>query len=300
MAAAASYSAASCRPQAPHAGLPPHSPMTLKTLYTLQESLKILSDRMGAAWTRGDLLQAMIKHSLPLRATTPNGCREVIYSMGKQHKAGLPDLGYRRHALMLTSTIKELLIHGESRTNLVGLEPGDPEYQSWAEIKARRLVLRHSEHTRHQWEALWPDSKWVDGDYMGESSVVTFSKSVNVNDETCRVPVETIEELLALSPSEKTPAPQPAAAHDATNIKHRIKRNSLDDPIEMAIKRAGSTSLGAVWVHLRIIALEDVLPFTGLVEDDALYFTNDNNQPAKLGKDALRKRLEKYRKAERG
>ena len=274
--------------------------MIMKSLFTLQEALKILSDRTGAVWTRDNLLQAIIKHSLPLRATTPNGCREVIYSMGEEYESGFPELGHRRHALLMTSAVRNLATHGAASSEMVALEPGDPGFQSWAEIKARRLVLDYANHSSQDWEALWPESKWVDGDYMGESSDVTLSVSVSVNDQTCRVPVEAIEELLALSPLVKLQAPPPVAAHSVTNIQHRLKRNSLDGPIETAIKRAGSTTLGAVWVHLRDIAQDGALPFTGLVEDDALYFTNDNSRPAKLGKDALRKRLEKYRKAEHG
>jgi len=294
MTAAASYSAASCRPQAPHAGFPPHSPMTLKSLYTLQEALYILSDRTGAVWTREALLQAIIEHSLPLRATTPNACREVIYSMGEEYESGFPELGRRRHALLMTSAVRNLATHGEASSKMVALEPGDPGFQSWAEIKARRLVLDYANHNPQDWEALWPESKWVDGDYMGESSDVTLSESVNVNDQTCRVPVETIEELLANScPHAQMPVPATTAPITAPLkvTKHRLRRNSLDAPIERAIALAGSKALSDVWVQLRELALDGVAPFTGVLDGDKLVYTDDDNKLAYFSRVALKARL---------
>jgi hypothetical protein len=288
MIAAASYSAASCL-----AAFDPNLHMTSKSLFTLQEALKILSDRTGALWTRDALLHAIIEHSLPLRATTPNGCREVIYSMGEEHDSGLPELGHRRHALLMTSAVRNLATHGEASSKMVALEPGDPGFQSWAEIKARRLVLDHANHSPQDWEALWPESKWVDGDYLGESSDVTLSESVSVNDQPCRVPDETIDELLlnsrlhALTP-ESSPADSPAPLNVT---RHRLRRNSLDAPIEQAIKLAGSMALSDVWVQLRELALGGIAPFTGVLDGDKFMYTDDDNKLAYFSRVALKARL---------
>lgn len=80
----------------------------------------------------------------------------------------------------------------------------------------------------------------------------------------------------------------------ATTTRHLIRTNSLDTPIQKAIKQAGSLDTGAVFVALRELAISEEKPFTGVVEGDALCYTNDDNEPAKLSKGALRKRLKKH------
>jgi len=59
--------------------------------------------------------------------------------------------------------------------------------------------MKRSAHTPESWNAEWPDSDWHDGELMGECGVSRFNEVIQVTDETCRVPVETIEALLAFS-----------------------------------------------------------------------------------------------------
>ncbi|MBV6324908.1 hypothetical protein [Duganella violaceipulchra] len=241
---------------------------------------------------------AVIANSLPLRATTPIGCNPVIESIGEQRNAHFPPLGYRRHALLSRATTMNLAMHGEATTTGVALEPGDPDYMTWQEIKARRLhrahELAHAPHTVEQLDAQPHWERWLPEDFMGESEVFMLSQWVTVTDETCRVPTETIEELQA---NGAPTAEQPHSHRAIVGIKHLIKRNSMDGPIEAAIKRAGTMSSGAVWIHLRDLALDGTPPFTGLVEDERLHFTDDKNRPTSLSKNALKMRLVKHRKS---
>lgn len=240
--------------------------------------------------------KAVIDRSLTLRAATPSDCLPVIESTGQQHNAGFPELGYRRHALLSRNAIMNLAVHGEAETKDVALEPGDPDFMTWPEIKARRqqreVELAQRAFPADEWDALPAWSRWRPAEFMGESDVYTLSQWVKVTDDTCRVPRETIEELLEKAQPKRA---QPVSSVAIGGTKHLIKRNSLDGPLEQAMQRAGSTSTGNVWVHLRELALEGTLPFTGLVQDDALHYTNDKKQHAMLSKEALKKRLQKYR-----
>lgn len=76
--------------------------------------------------------------------------------------------------------------------------------------------------------------------------------------------------------------------------RHKLRANSLDVPVERAIKLAGSLKTGAVWLELRKLAMDEEKPFTGEVDGDSLCYTTDDNTIAKLTKDSLRKRLNKY------
>lgn len=73
---------------------------------------------------------------------------------------------------------------------------------------------------------------------------------------------------------------------------HKLRQNSLDAPIRKAMENAKSRSVGTVFVHLRELALNGEIPFTGAFEGAAICYTNDDGEPAKLSKDALRKRIE--------
>ena len=83
----------------------------------------------------------------------------------------------------------------------------------------------------------------------------------------------------------KTPAPVTQGS--------KLRRNSLDPAIDEAIKQAGSDELAAVYLKLKAMALDEVMPFTGALDGDALCYTDDENNPAKLTKDALGKRLKR-------
>lgn len=265
--------------------------MTFELLPTLSDALRILSETSGKTWTRTDFFKAVIDQELPLRATTPDGCWPVIESMGKQHDAGLPNVGYRRHALLSQAAIKNLAMNGETICKDVALEPGDAGFMPWPAIKAGRLVLKQAldQLPRPVSDGDWHDYSTV---FMGESDVVILSQWVTVTDETCRVPTETIDELLTL-----TPRSAPVSNGKAgIVVKHRMSQNLLDGPIKAAIDRAGSLSYQDVWIQLREIAKDGTPPFTGVVEGNKLGFVDDNNKFKELSKDALRKRMEKYQR----
>jgi hypothetical protein len=80
-------------------------------------------------------------------------------------------------------------------------------------------------------------------------------------------------------------------AETATDCAFRSRRNILDPAIDKAINLAGNTNLADVYLQLKELALQEQKPFNGLTERDALCYTNDNGEPAKLTKNALGKRL---------
>lgn len=108
--------------------------------------------------------------------------------------------------------------------------------------------------------------------------------------EESRQPIRPIGPLLPEATTPSTSLPPPPAQ----SITHKLRTNSLDAPIKKAVERAGSLATGPVYVHLRELALSGEPPFSGITDGDALCYTNDNNEPAKLTKDALSKRLKKH------
>jgi hypothetical protein len=91
--------------------------------------------------------------------------------------------------------------------------------------------------------------------------------------------------------TDSSTSPLPIAV---TSIKHKLRSNSLDVPIKKAIQKAASLATGAVLLELRELALSGEPPFTGAIDGGALCYTNDKNEPAKLTKDALAKRLKNH------
>lgn len=248
--------------------------MSFKLMPTLWDTLHTLTEATGITWNRTKFFQTVIDRSLPLRATTPGEVFVVDNMGGEDFDAGFQEREARRLALLGSYAIKNLALHGAADIKNVALEPGDPDFLTWEQIKVYRE--RHGAQR---------------ADFMGES-VFHFSEWIKVTDETCRVPPETIEELLAL-----TPKPAAVSNREAKiGVKHRMSQNLLDGLIKAAIDRAGSLSYQDVWIHLREIAKDGTPPFTGLVEGDRLGYIDDNNKYKELSKDALRKRMGKYQR----
>ena len=86
-----------------------------------------------------------------------------------------------------------------------------------------------------------------------------------------------------------------AGTTPAPKITNKLRRNNLDPAIDKAIKQAGNMELADVYLKLKELALSGESPFTGMFEGDALCYTNDNNDPAKLSKESLGKRLNNRR-----
>ncbi|MBC8748534.1 MULTISPECIES: hypothetical protein [Paraburkholderia] len=84
-----------------------------------------------------------------------------------------------------------------------------------------------------------------------------------------------------------------------STIRHRLKIrwNTLDTAIEKAIEKAGNDKTPDVFVVLRSMALNEVLPFAGTVKDGALLYTNEKGKVVGLTKDGLDARLRRRRKA---
>ena len=72
---------------------------------------------------------------------------------------------------------------------------------------------------------------------------------------------------------------------------NKLYRNSLDPSIDKAIELAGNKELADVFLRLKELALDGFPPFTGVIQGNTLCYTNDNDKPDKLSKDALGKRL---------
>jgi len=76
--------------------------------------------------------------------------------------------------------------------------------------------------------------------------------------------------------------------------KHKTRTNLLDAPIQRAIKLAGSLETAAVFVQLRELALDETPPFTGVVENGELRYTNDKDVVVALTKANLARRLKNH------
>ncbi len=100
------------------------------------------------------------------------------------------------------------------------------------------------------------------------------------------------------TPEQTQPANNEIAAatvsHTNSIQKNKLRINTLDPAIDKAIKSAGGfVELAHVYLKLKELALAEERPFTGVLDGDALCYTDDNGQPAKLSKDALGKRLKR-------
>lgn len=177
--------------------------MDIPALLTLVEALSELSAKTARTWSRSGFFHLVVELALPMRGIAPVISRPVI-AAGEEGfvSAQLPYPGLRL-AVLSTPQIKDLWIHGECLTRSVALEPGEPGYLHWSAVKARREAMNRSAHTPESWNAQWPDSNWHDGELMGECEVSLFNEVVRVTDDTCRVPRETVEELLAYAAREE-------------------------------------------------------------------------------------------------
>lgn len=99
-------------------------------------------------------------------------------------------------------------------------------------------------------------------------------------------------ELSALAKAATQAAP---IVKTAVKQGNKLRRNNLDPAIDKAIKQAENMELADVYLELKALALTEEKPFTGVIDGDALCYTDDNNDPAKLTKDALGKRLKNRR-----
>jgi hypothetical protein len=259
--------------------------MDIPALLTLSEALDELSNKSVQAWPRSRLFHLVVQLALPVRGIAPDMARPVI-AAGEEGfvSARLPYPG-RRLAVLSTPQIKDLWIHDECVTWSVALEPGEPGYLDWSTIKARREAMSRSAYTPEAWNAKWPDSNWHDGEFMGECGVSLFDEAVRVTDDTCRVPRETVEELLAYVAREEEEGTgtfiegSPAIASDAapdgafslqvihdrfSSAEHIAPGSAIvsGHPSE-AIMSAADRSLACLFEPVTLVALERIFPTGG-------------------------------------
>lgn len=123
-----------------------------------------------------------------------------------------------------------------------------------------------------------------------------FSQHNNINSPASYIPSPSLPVITPAANSSFVPASLATTASAISvgaknTISHKLNRNILDAAIDEAIKQAGNMQSADVWLKLKGLAIEEYSPFTGIIEGPALCYTNSNDKPAKLTKDALYKRL---------
>ena len=223
--------------------------MPIPAILTLEETLSLLAAESGRNWSRSGFFNLVVDRALPLRAITPETVCPVVASGEEFVSAQLPYPG-RRLAVLSTPQIKDLWLYGATHTRSVALEPGEPGYLNWDEIEARREVLNRSAHSPESWNAKWPDGNWHDGELMGECGFSLFNDVVHVTDTTCRVPRETIAELLAVTAeagnacaASLASTQDKVADSDATDVE--LPRACGSQPTREHLRSAADTAGGA-------------------------------------------------------
>lgn len=147
--------------------------------------------------------------------------------------------------------------------------------------------------------AAWAINKGIEN--IPETMLEWGHQRLKLLAEIKAMPEQNIEPVTsAASPPASKPqaaaASEPVTCASVPSTKYKLRTNSLDVPIKKAITEAESFETGAVYLKLREMALSGELPFSGEIENGALCYTNDTGKPDKLTKDALGKRLKKYRR----
>lgn len=93
--------------------------------------------------------------------------------------------------------------------------------------------------------------------------------------------------------------PRISALPEKKAIRHKLRFNALDAPIQKAIKAAESQVLALVFLKLKDLALAEEKPFIGQLEDGEPLYTADNGKVTKLTKKALGQRLKRLTEADR-
>lgn len=132
-------------------------------------------------------------------------------------------------------------------------------------------------------------TRYPDGGYLPEGSQV--SESSQVDEAEAQAALEGMGWIFIQD--ERLDSFSTTEALAVTVHKIQERRDILDPAIDKAIRNAGSHDTAAVYLALRSLALEEEQPFSGNLEKDALCYTDSNNNPKLLSKDALSKRLKR-------
>ncbi len=257
-------------------------------------------------WTIDEVKQEIIRSRLPAYSFLPSDSSAgiVIVSRrlidGKLVTTPEPTLKTRLVTL-LQPEIEQVFNGGQIITDRPAWHFGDSPYRTWGEIEAFRAA-------NHRVIANWETDQ---GEWMGESDEYFFSRPVEINKfSSLFVPRHTIAELarielhgrdmqsVAATAAKSVTAGSVAVpvTPSVSSTTHKMRRTSLDAPIDKAIKLAGSLDPGAVYLQLKNLAINEELPFTGSVHGSNLQYTNDKNEVVMLTKDSLGKRLKKRTK----
>lgn len=135
---------------------------------------------------------------------------------------------------------------------------------------------------------------------VGASTHLEWRKILSAAFEAGELQPLKYNSLTPIAPA-KQPAPAPKVKAKPVTTRapimqgNKLRRNNLDPAIDKAIEQAGNMELADVYLKLKELALGEEKPFTGLMINDALCYTDDNNEPARLSKNALGKRLKNRR-----
>lgn len=176
---------------------------------------------------------------------------------------------------------------GES---LAGFRLSFARLQRIGDLKTELLRLAASRTLR---------ARYPDGGYLPEDSMISESSQVDISEAQTALEVMgwTFVSIESAASSGALESVEPPVKAPANITRNRLRIDSLDAPIEKAIKQAGCLDTATVFTHLKELALNgEALPFTGVFEGAALCYTNDSDMPGTLTKNALDKRLAKRRK----
>lgn len=123
-----------------------------------------------------------------------------------------------------------------------------------------------------------------------------FSQYNYINVPTTSAPSPTLVVVNPAAISSLIPAAlETTASAPSVNTKkvrtHKLNRNILDAAIDEAINQAGNMELADVFLKLKEMAMSSYSPFTGVIGNKTLSYTNDSNVIKKFSKNALGKRL---------
>lgn len=256
---------------------------------TITEALSALDKLTGRTWTDSELFDLTSHLGIELHASAPITAKVIVQELvkGKGLVAKFGGMPTRASGLasLLPWQVSQLWVSGETLANRAysgGDREEEGEYILFDEpVRVTREQVRIRSETLQYIIKIWQNAqsgRWIKDNSAPEGMRYQSGPA-----------------WMFPLPSAAPTAPKKEA--ESTNAKstqvkiNKLRRNSLDPAIDKAINLAGNTKLADVYLQLKELAMEEVKPFTGSFDGGALCYTDDNDQPAKLTKNALGKRL---------
>lgn len=128
---------------------------------------------------------------------------------------------------------------------------------------------------------------------------IYFPQSERTRDQL-RVMIAHLDKFIPclIDKAQQADAPAPKVEAKRANepkTQNKLRRGILDSVIEKAIEQAGNKKPADVYLKLKELALAEEGPFTGIVIEGSLSYTDSNDRPQKLTKEALAQRLKRRR-----